>query len=103
MKKVVLKILFIVILFLGLNRIVANAAVTGTSATIKPGEQATITIKSDKALGCYDLTLTDLDGLEFVTSSVDIDTSSGEGSKSLHAISMKGIRQQRMQQPKPIT
>lgn len=71
MKKVVLKILFIVVLFLGLNRMVANAAVTGTSATIEPGEQATITIKSDKKVACFQLDVLDLDGLELVTMSSD--------------------------------
>lgn len=89
MKKIILKIILLGILILSANVVISNAAVTGTNATIKPGEQATITIKSDKKLGCFQLELTDLGGLEFVTSS-GVAGSTGSGSKTITYASSEG-------------
>ncbi len=62
-----LKILIITAVILGFMTVISNAATSASNSNIKPGETTTINITSNEKLGSYQINLTDLGGLEFVS------------------------------------
>lgn len=62
------KIVLLMIIMLALGTIVSNATITVNSQTVNSGEQVTISVNSNQALGAYKVSVTDNGGLTFVTS-----------------------------------
>lgn len=68
MKKVGLKILFILIFLLGFGTISSYASINVSSKTVNSGEKVTISVSSNQSLGAYTVSIADNGGLTFVTS-----------------------------------
>lgn len=68
MKRINLKILFLLILLWGLGTVVSNASINVSSNTVNSGEKVTISVSSSQSLGAYTISVADNGGLTFVTS-----------------------------------
>lgn len=68
MKRINLKILFLLILLWGWGTVVSNASINVSSNTVNSGEKVTISVSSSQSLGAYTISVADNGGLTFVTS-----------------------------------